>query len=146
MKKSALTMRSEVYGRYVGLYKLMILRYTYEDKKKPVTLLCKIQCMAYHSPLTGARPGPKRIATIFHLRIPHGFNQNSTRTMVFDFREVELLITLEVVRTRRRRSNGMGAIARKPVDRLARLPTSHMWLIGEYSTSSAYMKSVWLYS
>ena len=66
--------------------------------------------------------------------------------MVFDFREAGLLITFEVVRTRRRMSNSMGTIARKPADRLATLPASHMWLIGEYSVFAAYPKSVYLYN
>ena len=97
-------------------------------------------------PLTGARPGSERITTRIQLRIPHGLNQDSTRTMEFDFREVEPLSALRPVRTRSRRSNSVQVIPMKAVFGKLTRPISHVWFIGEYTMFSADTRSVGWYS
>ena len=97
-------------------------------------------------PLTGAHPGPKRIATRIQLRIPRGLNQDSTRTMELDFTEVPLLSALRAVRTRSRRSNRLHVNPRKAVFGKLTRPISHVRVIGEYSMCSADTMSVREYS
>ena len=109
---------------------------TYDDKKKPVTQLCKIRRIPLAIPLTEARPEAMRIATRFHLRIPHGLNQNFSRTIEVDFRETGPLSALLAVRIRRERSNIAGSIAMTAVDRLPIRLSSHMWFIGEYTMAT----------
>jgi hypothetical protein len=94
--------------------------------------------MKLSSPRTGLRPEPKRIATRFHLRIPHRIGRDSTHTMAFALSEAGFLTALKIVRTRRRRSSSVGTKTTAEGRKLALAPIVHMLRIGEYTTLSAY--------
>ena len=97
-------------------------------------------------PLTGARLGSKRITTRIQLRILHRLNQDSTRTMEFNFRDVAPLSALRAVRIRSRRSNSVQVIPMKAVFGTLTWAISHVRFIGEITMFSADIMSVRWYS